>query len=169
MSPPRLGSQAARATHAPPGSANIEGVTRRRVLAARVLAVVADGLQLGLFPLFVGGGLSVVNNVLDVLVAGGMIALVGWHWAFLPTFLAELVPGLDLVPTWTMAALLATGRGATEVPVAPEPTAPAGPTASADRSGAPPASALVIDVTPVTPGAPEPPPEDGRKNSTGPR
>jgi hypothetical protein len=42
-------------------------VTRRRVLAARALAVLADGLQLGLLPLFVGGSLSLVNGpVIDV-------------------------------------------------------------------------------------------------------
>jgi hypothetical protein len=118
-------------------------VPRRHVLAARVLAVVADALQLGLLPLFVGGGLSLVNDVLDVLVAGAMIALVGWHWAFVPTFLAELVPGLDLVPTWTMAALLVTGRGGTEPPAG-----------SGQVGGAGPASAgpvQVIDVTPAPP------------------
>ena len=37
-----------------------------------------------------------------------MLALVGWHWAFLPTFLAELIPFFDLVPTWTAAVFLAT-------------------------------------------------------------
>jgi len=135
-------------------------VTRRRVLAARVLAVVADGLQLGLFPLFVGGALSVVNNVLDVVVAGGMIALVGWHWAFLPTFLAELVPGLDLVPTWTMAALLATGRGANETPVVPGPHDPGAPEGAGGTQ--PPASGQVIDVTPVDPVRPS---GDGPKTS----
>jgi len=29
--------------------------------------------------------------------------LVGWHWEFAPSFLAKLVPGLDLVPLWTLA------------------------------------------------------------------
>ena len=28
---------------------------------------------------------------------------VGWHWEFAPSFLAELVPGLVLVPFWTLA------------------------------------------------------------------
>jgi len=32
-----------------------------------------------------------------------MINLLGWHWEFLPTFLGKLVPGVDLVPLWTMA------------------------------------------------------------------
>jgi len=32
-----------------------------------------------------------------------MINLLGWHWEFLPSFLAKLVPGVDLVPFWTIA------------------------------------------------------------------
>ena len=32
-----------------------------------------------------------------------MIHLLGWHWEFLPSFFAKLVPGVDLVPFWTMA------------------------------------------------------------------
>jgi hypothetical protein len=102
--------------------------TPRRILAARVLAVVADGLQLGLLPLFVSGALSTVNDVLDVVVALAMFLLVGWHWAFLPAFAAELIPGFDLVPSWTAAVFLATrGAGAPpsggDVP-APQPPVP---------------------------------------------
>lgn len=121
----------------------METVTSRRVLAARVLAVLADGLQLGLLPLFMGGGLSLANDALDVLVAGAMIALVGWHWAFVPAFLAEMVPGLDLVPTWTMAALLATSGGRAEVPVAAPGAGAARPPGG--EAGQP------IDVTPTQP------------------
>ncbi len=41
-----------------------------------------------------------------------LIRLLGWHWAFLPSFVVELVPGVDLVLTWTAAVWLATrGRG----------------------------------------------------------
>jgi hypothetical protein len=47
-------------------------------------------------------------------VAAVLVALVGWHWAFLPSFVAELVPGLDLVPTWTVAVWLATRGRALE-------------------------------------------------------
>jgi hypothetical protein len=32
-----------------------------------------------------------------------MVHLLGWHWEFLPSFFAKLVPGVDLVPFWTMA------------------------------------------------------------------
>ncbi len=32
-----------------------------------------------------------------------MVHLLGWHWEFLPSFLAKLAPGVDLVPFWTLA------------------------------------------------------------------
>jgi hypothetical protein len=31
------------------------------------------------------------------------VNLLGWHWEFLPSFAAKLVPGADLVPFWTLA------------------------------------------------------------------
>jgi hypothetical protein len=37
-----------------------------------------------------------------------LIKLLGWHWAFLPTFAAEMMPGLDLFPTWTAAVFFVT-------------------------------------------------------------
>lgn len=83
-------------------------LTRNRVVAARAVGVIADAVQIGLFPLFWPGAASVADDVLDVVVAVIMFVLVGWHWAFIPAFLSELVPGFDLVPTWTAAAFLAT-------------------------------------------------------------
>lgn len=82
--------------------------SRKRILAARALAVVADAVQLGLLPLFVQGAASPLNDALDVAVGAAMVGLVGWHWVFLPTFVTELLPVVDLAPTWTMAALIAT-------------------------------------------------------------
>jgi hypothetical protein len=73
--------------------------------------VAADVIQIGLAPLFFEGGLSVFDVLLDLVMAGILTRLVGWHWAFLPAFLAELVPGVDLVPSWTLAVFLATRRG----------------------------------------------------------
>jgi hypothetical protein len=29
--------------------------------------------------------------------------LLGCHWEFLPSFAAKLIPGVDLVPLWTLA------------------------------------------------------------------
>lgn len=76
---------------------------RSRFRTAMLLAVVADGLQIILFPLFSEGALSPADDVLDVAVALILGRLIGWHWEFLPTFLTELVPGVDMVPFWTLA------------------------------------------------------------------
>ena len=85
---------------------------RRRTLALTI-ALLADAAQWVWLPLVIGGALSPINNVIDIAVALVMIRLVGFHWAFLPTFIAELVPFVDLVPTWTLAVWLAT-RGRVE-------------------------------------------------------
>jgi hypothetical protein len=71
--------------------------------AAMVLAIVADAVQLFLLPLFAEGALSPADDVLDLGVGAIMVHLLGWHWEFLPSFLAKLVPGVDLVPFWTIA------------------------------------------------------------------
>jgi hypothetical protein len=71
--------------------------------AAMVLAILADALQLIIFPVFVEGAFSPAEDVLDFGVAALLVNLLGWHWEFLPSFLVKLVPGVDLVPFWTMA------------------------------------------------------------------
>ena len=72
---------------------------------AMVLAILADALQLAVIPLFVEGALSPADDILDLGVAAAMTHLLGWHWEFLPTFFAKLVPGVDLVPFWTIAVV----------------------------------------------------------------
>lgn len=74
-----------------------------RLKAAMVLAVVADITQMAVFPLFVEGAASPVDDVVDLCVCGAMTWLLGWHWEFLPSSLAKLVPGVDMVPLWTLA------------------------------------------------------------------
>jgi len=74
-----------------------------RFRAAMVLAIVADALQIVIFPLFVEGAWSPADDILDFGIAAVLVHLLGWHWEFLPSFLAKLVPGVDLVPFWTMA------------------------------------------------------------------
>lgn len=70
---------------------------------AMLLAIAADVLQLAVFPMFVEGALSPADDLLDLGVAAALTHLLGWHWEFLPSFLAKLVPGVDLVPFWTIA------------------------------------------------------------------
>jgi hypothetical protein len=77
---------------------------------AWAIAIVADTLQIVALPFFAEGGISPLDTGLDLVVAALMTKLLGWHWAFLPTFTAELMPGLDLVPTWTAAVFYVTFR-----------------------------------------------------------
>jgi hypothetical protein len=70
---------------------------------ALILAIVADVLQMIVLPLFVEGAASPADDLLDLAVAGLLSYLLGWHWEFLPSFFAKLVPGVDLVPLWTLA------------------------------------------------------------------
>jgi hypothetical protein len=74
-----------------------------RFRAAMVLAIMADALQIVVFPLFVAGALSPADDILDFGIAAVLVHLLGWHWEFLPSFFVKLVPGVDLVPFWTIA------------------------------------------------------------------
>jgi hypothetical protein len=92
-----------------------------RVNAARIVAFAADCLQIVFFPAFVEGGFSILDDVLDVFVAALLFALIGFHWALLPSFLAKLIPGVDLVPTWTASIFVATGFGSTKPTTSAQP------------------------------------------------
>jgi hypothetical protein len=76
---------------------------RSRFRAGMILAIAADALQIAVFPLFSEGALSPADDVLDFAVGAALVGLLGWHWEFLPTFFAELLPGADIVPFWTLA------------------------------------------------------------------
>ncbi len=80
---------------------------------AWAVAIAADVLQIAAFPFFVEGGVSPADSLLDLIVAFVMIRLLGWHWAFLPTAAAKLIPGADLFPTWTTAVWFVTRQQVT--------------------------------------------------------
>jgi hypothetical protein len=79
-------------------------LTKEKIIAAFAVAVIADALE---FPI-TGAELTIVGApageaaavVLDCAVMGALTKILGFHWAFLPSFLVEVVPGLDLLPTW---------------------------------------------------------------------
>jgi hypothetical protein len=85
-------------------------LTPRRVKLAFAVGIIADVLQLpvnlsffsiGLATVFGEIPLEAIDTGIDI-VAGLLInGLLGFHWALLPTFALELVPGLDAAPTWT--------------------------------------------------------------------
>jgi hypothetical protein len=86
----------------------VKTVSARRILVARIIAVCGDAVQIGFPYLFGEGCLSPLDNILDVVMCVTLTLLVGWHHAFIPSFLVELLPFGDLAPTWTLATLFAT-------------------------------------------------------------
>ena len=78
------------------------------VRRAWFLAIAADLLQWGLFPFFAWGALSPLNAGVDLLVAFLLLRWMGWHLAFLPAFVTELVPVANFVPSWTLAMWIVT-------------------------------------------------------------
>ena len=75
---------------------------------AWIIAVAADALQWGLFPMFAAGVLSPINTGLDLVVGFLMMRWMGWHLAFLPAFITELVPVANFVRSWTLAMWIVT-------------------------------------------------------------
>jgi|WetSurMetagenome_2_1015567.scaffolds.fasta_scaffold139862_1 hypothetical protein len=98
-------------------------ITKRRKLVALLIAGSADLLQGVLFPLFVEGGFSPFDWVVDVATAVALLFTVGLKARLALAFVTELVPGLDLFPSWTALVLT--------FPVLDEP-APASPSQAGD-------------------------------------
>jgi len=77
--------------------------TRKRIALA--IAGLADLIQLGFYPAFIGGALEIPDDVLDGIVAVLLLITLGWKWRVLAALLVELVPGVALFPTWTAVVL----------------------------------------------------------------
>jgi hypothetical protein len=95
-------------------------LTRARMILALAVAVAADGLQLLLGPL----GWAFVDQAIDGVAMILVSWAIGFHVLFLPTFIVELVPVLEDLPTWTActAAVIALRKREQNNP--PPPTAP---------------------------------------------
>ena len=90
-------------------SSMADPVNRSRLRTAWVVAVLVDGLQMITWPAEMTGPMAWVLEVgLDLVTMSLMILLVGFHWAFLPSFVTKLLPFVDLAPTWTLALFIAT-------------------------------------------------------------
>jgi len=85
-------------------------ISTRRIWLARGIAMMADAVQIAFSAFFLEGFASPVNAGLDVAVALTLTLLIGWHIAFIPTFIIEALPFADLAPTWTVAVLFVTRR-----------------------------------------------------------
>jgi len=89
-------------THAAVRGALAHTVPRRRKAIALAIAALADALQLGLFPTFLEGALSIPDDVLDAVVAVALLLTLGWQWRLVAALALELTPGVALFPSWTL-------------------------------------------------------------------
>jgi hypothetical protein len=86
-----------------------------RIRLAWAIALAVDAIQIpadfaGPAGWLLGAGLDVITMIV-------MWAMLGFHWAFLPSFLTEWIPYLNMAPFWTLAVALATrGRGGSAPP-----------------------------------------------------
>src|SRR5687768_14738819 len=93
-------------------------LSRGRIVLSFAVAIAADAIQLALGPL----GWSLFDEVIDVFAMAAATILLGFHPLLLPTFLIELVPIIDMLPTWTAcvgAVVLLRKRHQRKPPVMP--------------------------------------------------
>src|SRR5215472_6531798 len=78
-----------------------EPVSRRRKWLALAVAALADAIQTGLFPAFIEGAISPADDGLDAVTAVLLLIILGFRWRLAFALATELIPGVDLFPTWT--------------------------------------------------------------------
>jgi len=72
-------------------------LTSSRIWLAFAAAIAADGFQVLLGPL----GWTFFDEVIDVITMIVVSLLIGFHPLFLPTFVVEFIPVIDMLPTWS--------------------------------------------------------------------
>ena len=99
-------------------------LTRRRIWLAFAVAIAADGIQMLTGPV----GWLFFDEAVDVIAMILMTLTLGFHPLFIPTFVVEFVPLVDMLPTWTgcVAAVVAMRRRQPPSGPAPPPPLPPG-------------------------------------------
>ncbi len=72
-------------------------LTPQRIRAAYAVAITVDVIQIALGPL----GWFFADEIIDIIAAILVWRLIGFHPLLLPTFVLEVVPVIDMMPTWT--------------------------------------------------------------------
>lgn len=89
---------------------NESQLTPEKIKQAYIIAIVADMIQLPVFIAMLTGILTVPSEALDITLDIATMLLisraVGFHWALLPCFVLEALPGVGLIPTWTACTAL---------------------------------------------------------------
>lgn len=91
------------------GLGRVPELTRGRSAVALGVAMLADGLQILMGPL----GWTFVDEIIDVVAFALIWRAIGFHVLLLPTFVIEIIPIADMLPTWTgcVVAVLALRKG----------------------------------------------------------
>ena len=80
-------------------------LSQTRIGIALAVAVAADALPFLLGPL----GWTFADEIIDVVAMAVLSMTLGFHVLFLPTFIVELVPVADMLPTWTACVMAVVG------------------------------------------------------------
>jgi hypothetical protein len=76
-----------------------------RKRAALAVAALSDVLQWCFLPVLSEGALSPFDVALDAVTALVILLVVGFQWRLAVALVVELIPGVDLFPTWTAVVL----------------------------------------------------------------
>lgn len=98
-------------------------LTPKRMVLAMGIAVAADGLQILLTPI------PGADQIIDIITALLISWTIGFHILLLPTFVVELVPVLDDLPTWIActAAVIALRKREQSLQPPADPSVPTKP------------------------------------------
>jgi hypothetical protein len=72
-------------------------LTPARIRSAYGVAIIADAMQMMLGPL----GWLAADQVIDAVAGLVTWRILGFHPLLLPTFVVEILPVVDMLPTWT--------------------------------------------------------------------
>ncbi len=85
----------------PPSLLQTGQPSRGRQIIALIVAILADGLHYFAWPLFFAGGISPFEWAEDLIVTVILLIILGFRWELIAAFGLELVPFIDMFPTWT--------------------------------------------------------------------
>lgn len=91
-------------------------VSQQRRRVALGVAVLSDVIQWVFFPVMSEGAASPFDIALDAVTAVIILLAVGFQWRLAIALAIEVVPGLDMFPTWTAVVL--------SIPTAPKALPP---------------------------------------------
>ncbi len=89
-------------------------VTRRRKILALGVAIFNDTLRLACGGLI--GFIDPIDDLADVVTAVVLALILGFQWPMVCACIAEAIPGVAVLPTWTAFVLLVPSTNGTDGP-----------------------------------------------------